>query len=90
MSFNLAAADEQDERHHVPVGRFHSLDVFRAEYWGNDGDQMTALEQRQIHEQPCYSTVAVNKRMDGHKPLMKAGGVFDRMIHLPPLWHLFH
>ena len=44
MSFNLAVAYEQDERHHVPVGRFQSLDVFRAEYRGNDGDQMTALE----------------------------------------------
>lgn len=58
------AADEQDARRHVPVGRFQSLDVFRAEYRGDDGDQVTALEQRQIHEQTCYSTVAVNKRMD--------------------------
>ena len=80
MSFNLAMADEQDERRYVSVGRFQSFNVFRAENRRNDGDQMATLEQRQIHEQPCYSTVAVNKRMDGHKPLMKASWVFDRMV----------
>ena len=90
LSFNLAAADKQDERRHAPVGRFQSLDVFRAEYRRNDGNQMAALEQRQIHEQPCYSTVAVNKRMDGHKPLMKASCVFDRMVLFPPSRSLFH
>ena len=36
LSFNLATADEQDERSHVPVGRFQSFNVFRAEYRGND------------------------------------------------------
>lgn len=90
LSFNLAAADEQDERRHVPVGCFQSFNVFRAEYRRNDGNQMAALEQRQIHEQPCYATVAVNKRMDGHKPLMKANGVFDRMIHLSPFRRLLN
>ena len=90
MCFNLTTADEQNERRHVPVGRFQSFNVFRAEYRGNDGDQMAALEQRQIHEQPCYSTVAVNKRMDGYKPLMKASCVFDRMVLFLPSRCLFH
>ena len=40
LSFNLATADEQDERRHVPVERFQSFDVFRAEYRGNDGDKI--------------------------------------------------
>ena len=52
-------------------------------------DRIEVLQHQRLPE-ASKPTIAVNKRMDGHKPLMKASCVFDRMVLFLPSRNLLH